>query len=294
MYSKLLTSNLAKLCLTNTERRFLHTFLSRQGMCPQSSLVRSSYLARHGPKEQMLALNSKRSSGTVETPQKPKKSFILLTWKSVVVTFIFGSALLLLMWKLKREKVESQKRQRKQQIGKMAIGGPFELVDQNGKTVKNTDFLGNWMLLYFGFTHCPDICPEEMDKMGEVIDLVEKVDIKGAKIVPLFITVDPERDDVNAVNKYLKDFSPKIKGLTGSKEQVEQCTRAYRVYFSSGPKDEDNDYIVDHTVIMYLVDPEGNFVDYFGQNKKAAEVATAVAIHMGSYERAEKNKTRAE
>lgn len=294
MFSKLLTSNLAKFSLTTTERRFLHALFPRQPVSPQKSLAKSSHLGRDVPTKQLVLLNAKRFNSTVETPQKPRKSFILLTWKSVVVTFIFGSALLLLMWKLKREKLESQKRQRKQQIGKMAIGGPFELVDQNGKTVKNTDFLGDWMLLYFGFTHCPDICPEEMDKMGEVIDLVEKVDIKGARIVPLFITVDPERDDVNAVNKYLKDFSPKIKGLTGSKEQVEQCTKAYRVYFSSGPKDEDNDYIVDHTVIMYLVDPEGNFVDYFGQNKKAAEVATAVAIHMGSYERAEKNNSKTE
>lgn len=295
MYSKLLTSSLVRFSLTNSERRLLHTLLTRPQSCAQNSLPKTLSLGQHASNQHLVLINPKRLNSTAETPKEPKKrSFVLLTWKSVIVTFIFGSALLILMWKLKREKLESQRRQRKQQIGKMAIGGPFELVDQNGKTVKNTDFLGDWMLLYFGFTHCPDICPEEMDKMGEVIDLVEKVDIKGAKIVPLFITVDPERDDVNAVNKYLKDFSPKIRGLTGTKEQVEQCTKAYRVYFSSGPKDEDNDYIVDHTVIMYLVDPEGNFVDYFGQNKKAGEVATAVAIHMGTYERAEKIKSKTE
>ncbi len=83
-----------------------------------------------------------------------------------------------------------------------------------------------------------------MEKMCTAVDLVEKVDIKGPKLVPLFITVDPDRDDVKTINKYLKDFSPKLRGLTGDSKQIEKVTKAYRVYFSTGPKDEDNDYIV--------------------------------------------------
>lgn len=120
--------------------------------------------------------------------------------------------------------------------------------------------------------------------MLKSIDYIEKVDIKGSKLLPIFITVDPERDNVESVAKYIKDFSPKLIGLTGNRQQIEQVTKAYRVYFSAGPADEDKDYIVDHTVIMYLIDPQGNFVDYYGQNKKAEEIATAVAIHMGSFQ----------
>lgn len=285
MYAKILASNCLRCSMSNGERRLLHTFLRYNSQKETTKCL----FQRQVDNKTVLLFNASRCQST--TPQSPqKKSFILLSWKSVVVSFIFGGALLILLAKLKREKLESQKRQRKQQIGKMAIGGPFELIDQNGKVCKNTDFLGKWMLLYFGFTHCPDICPEEMEKMCTAVDLVDKVDIKGTQLVPLFITVDPDRDDVNAVNKYLKDFSPKLRGLTGDRKQIENVTKAYRVYFSSGPKDEDNDYIVDHTVIMYLIDPEGNFVDYFGQNKTAEEVATAIAIHMGSYEIGSKKK----
>lgn len=299
MYQKLLFStSLMKCSVSNAEHRFFHTFLSKKFWNKNAKKNILSRTSQRIDNKNSLQINlaHKRFQGTDNQPSPPpkRKSLILLSWKSVAVSFIFGSALLLMMNKMKREKLESQKRQRKQQIGKMAIGGPFELIDQDGKLVKNTDFLGKWMLIYFGFTHCPDICPEEMDKMGEAVDLVEKVDLKGAKLVPLFITVDPDRDDVKAINKYLKDFSPKLKGLTGDKKQIEQVTKAYRVYFSSGPKDEDNDYIVDHTVIMYLVDPEGNFVDYFGQNKKASEVATAIAIHMGTYERGANEKKSSE
>jgi protein SCO1/2 len=122
----------------------------------------------------------------------------------VLVTGIFGTALWLFMVKLRTEKEESIKRQRKAAIGKMAIGGPFELVDHHGKITKSSDFLGQWLLIYFGFTHCPDICPEEIDKMIRAVNLIEKVQIKNTSIKPLFITVDPSRDDVNTVAKYVK------------------------------------------------------------------------------------------
>ncbi|KAM7427317.1 Cu-binding protein [Porites harrisoni] len=212
-----------------------------------------------------------------------------ITWVSLTLVALTGGGLLLYVRHLKEEKEQEKEKAKKKSIGKIALGGPFSLTDHNGKAVTDEDFHGKWILLYFGFTHCPDICPDELEKMATAVDLIDKNTKQlNAELQPLFITVDPLRDDVEAVKQYVKEFHPRLLGLTGTQEQVKQICKAYRVYFSAGPADEDNDYIVDHTIIQYLVDPSGEFAEYFGQNKTAEDIAAGVTKHMISYKLGQK------
>ncbi|KAF3648503.1 Protein SCO1 -like protein 1, mitochondrial [Capsicum annuum] len=138
-------------------------------------------------------------------------------------------------------------------VGKAAIGGPFNLIDHNGKSVTEKDFFGKWTVVYFGFTHCPDICPEELQKLAAAVDKIKEK--SGIQIVPVFISVDPERDTVEQVGEYVKEFHPNLIGLTGSPEEIKKTARAYRVYYMK-TEEEGSDYLVDHSIVMYvLLDP---------------------------------------
>jgi len=206
-------------------------------------------------------------------------------WRNLAACGVFFGTVYVFFLYARHEKEQKMRKNRKQMIGKAKIGGGFELLDQDGKLRKSEDFHGQWLFIYFGFTHCPDICPDEMEKMGELVDMLEK---EGKTVTPLFITVDPKRDGVKEVAEYVKEFHPKMIGLTGTEEQVKAACKAYRVYYSEGPADEDNDYIVDHTIIIYLINPDGDFVDYFGQTKTAETIKKSVLFTMAKYDAAGK------
>ena len=146
--------------------------------------------------------------------------------------------------------------------GNAEIGGPFRLMDHTGKRVTDADFKGRFMLVYFGYTFCPDVCPAELQTMGRAMD---RLAARGDKIVPVFITVDPERDTMAILKDYVAAFHPRMVGLTGSTAEVKAAAKAYKVYFRKAPGAQagDKDYLMDHTSIIYLVGPDGKVVALF-------------------------------
>jgi protein SCO1 len=144
-----------------------------------------------------------------------------------------------------------------------AVGGPFHLEDQNGKPVSDADMKGRPFLVFFGFTHCPDICPTTLFEMSQIMRaLGPDADRTGA----LFITVDPERDTPAVMKDYLSNFDPHLRGLTGDQGSINAAIKAYRVYAKKVPL-ENGDYTMDHTAVVYLMDKDGHFVAPFNVNR---------------------------
>jgi len=175
-----------------------------------------------------------------------------------------------------------------QSVGKARIGGKWTGVDHHGMPVSALDFYNKFVLLYFGFTNCPDICPTELEKMSVVMRKIGKS--KFADYVqPVFISVDPKRDSVATIAEYVQDFpmQPPLVGVTGTFDQVLRTTRMFRVYFSkaneSEEEGEEDDYLLDHSIIMYLMNPEGEFADFFGSNMDADEVEEKVMRQIRIY-----------
>ncbi|KAL7587377.1 hypothetical protein Lser_V15G39386 [Lactuca serriola] len=167
--------------------------------------------------------------------------------------------------------------------GKAAIGGPFNLINHDGKSVTENDFKGKWTLIYFGFTHCPDICPDELQKLAAAIDKIKAK--SGFEIVPVFISVDPERDTVEQVSEYVKEFHPKLIGLTGDPDEIKKAARAYRVYYMK-TEEEGSDYLVDHSIIMYLMDPNMEFIKFFGKNNDVDALTEGIINEIKQYKKA--------
>ncbi len=155
--------------------------------------------------------------------------------------------------------------------GTAAIGGPFALTDQTGKPRTEADYKGRWMLVYFGFTHCPDICPTGLAAITEAL---KELGPQGSGITPIFITLDPERDTQGVLKSYLAAFSPRLVGLTGSAEQVRQAAGAYKVYYArEETPDSELGYVINHSGFIYLMGPDGLYRTHFRHDEGADAIA---------------------
>jgi protein SCO1/2 len=150
-----------------------------------------------------------------------------------------------------------------------AIGGPFQLSDQSGATVTEKSLQGKPTLIFFGFTHCPDVCPTALFEISEILRAMGK---EADGVNAYFISVDPERDNKEAMKDYLSSFDPHLKGLTGDPEAIAKVLSAYRVYAKKVPL-KDGDYTMDHTALTYLMDRDGHFVAPFNLNRTPDEAA---------------------
>ena len=164
--------------------------------------------------------------------------------------------------------------------GKALIGGPFTLVDQHGKTVTDRDFRGRYMLVFFGFTHCPDICPAELQVISASLD---DLGSKAEEVVPIFVTLDPERDTPEVMADYVKNFGSRFVGLTGSPEEIAEAAKAYRVAFSKFDNkgaDSNDNYSIDHSAFVYLMGPGGEYITHFNYGTPAAKMTESLRRYL--------------
>lgn len=157
-----------------------------------------------------------------------------------------------------------------------AIGGPFSLLDQNGKTVTDQDIQGRPSIVFFGFTHCPDVCPTALFEMSEIMRALGS---DAARVNALFVTVDPERDTPAQMKDYLSSFDPHLTALTGTPEAVAQMLKEYRVYSRKVPT-ENGDYTMDHTALVYLMDKQGHFVAPFNIKRRPEDAAAELRRYL--------------
>jgi protein SCO1/2 len=198
-----------------------------------------------------------------------KLRLVLLT----VLAFAIGIGTALLVIPGAREKLLPAVREIS--VGKALVGGPFSLIDQNGQRVTDKDFRGKYMLVLFGFTYCPDVCPSSLQVITAALD---KLGPKADRITPILISVDPERDTPEQMKQYVASFHPRLLGLTGTTAEVEAAAKAYRVYFKK-VKDEKTtgEYTIDHSALIYLMGPDGSYVAHFTHTAGVDQIAARLA-----------------
>jgi protein SCO1/2 len=163
--------------------------------------------------------------------------------------------------------------------GKALIGGPFALTNQKGERVSDSDFRGKFMLVSFGYTYCPDICPAELQVMATAL---EKLGAKAEQVVPIFITIDPKRDTVEQIGPYVANFSPRFVALTGTEEEIRDAASAYRVFYSkSDDAASPESYLMDHSTFIYLMNGQGEYVTHFPYGVTPEKLAESISKALG-------------
>jgi len=158
----------------------------------------------------------------------------------------------------------------------VSVGGPFSLTDQDGKTITDADMKGHPFIVFFGFTHCPDVCPTTLYDLSQALNGLGD----DAKNIPaLFVTVDPERDTPEVMKRYVSNFNPDIRGVTGDPAAIQAMVKAYRGYAKKVPT-EDGDYTMDHTAVVYLMGADGQFISPLNLQRPTAEVVKELREHI--------------
>lgn len=158
-------------------------------------------------------------------------------------------------------------------VGGGAIGGPFNLIDENGKAVTDKDIITGPTLVYFGYTFCPDVCPLDAARNAEAVDILEK---QGKMVTPVFISFDPERDTPEVLRDFTDMLHPRMLGLTGTPDQIKAASAAYKTYFKRQEDGDSEYYLIDHSTFTYLMMPNHGFVDYFDRSSSATDLAARV------------------
>lgn len=161
--------------------------------------------------------------------------------------------------------------------GTALVGGPFTLTDHSGRKMTDADFRGKYMLIFFGYTYCPDVCPTELQVMAEAL---KQLGPRGESITPVFISIDPERDTPETLKSYVENFDPRMVGLTGTSDEIAAVAKAYRVYYAKAGKTATPDYLMDHSSIIYLMDPQGRFLKHFTYSTDARALAEGLLAAM--------------
>jgi len=155
----------------------------------------------------------------------------------------------------------------------VAIGGPFSMIDQDGKRVSDHDLRGQYLLIYFGYAHCPDVCPTTLQDMAQTLDVLGS---DAAAVTPVFVTVDPVRDTPDFLKDYVAAFHPRMIGLTGSANEIAAIAKVYRVYYAKAEGESDDNYLMDHSSYTYLMGADGNYVALFRFGASPEDMAEGI------------------